>query len=141
MTLLLGDTLVLSSTRITSSSISQQLTPAVPSSSPLNLIEGFNEEERVKSRAAEIVVGDETGSVILTAQSGDQIDTILALGSAGHPFTIRNAYTELTNDEKCLRLLVDTFFGEITSDTSQPPLPPSYINTKNNLSKIRYERI
>lgn len=127
---------------------------------------GDGGKRREKSRAAEIVVGDETGSVILTAQSGDQIDTILALGSAGHPFTVKNAYTELTAGENCLRLLVDTFFGEITpwqsnsdddnnnnnnsSGGSQllsltispsPSSPPSHLNTQNNLSKIRYEKV
>ena len=127
---------------------------------------GDGGKRKEKSRAAEIVVGDETGSVVLTAQNGDQIDTILALGSAGHPFTVKNAYTELTAGENCLRLLVDTFFGEITpwqndggnegnnnddgnSSSSGSQLlsispvsfPPSHLNTKNNLSKIKYERI
>lgn len=127
MTLLLGDVLVLSSSKTATSS------------------------ESGKARAAEIVVGDETGSIIMTAQNGDQTDAVLALGSAGHPFVVWNAYTELASGGMCLRLLVDTFFGSVTplqsSDTGTDaliqvlPPPPLCLNTKNNLSKIRYERV
>lgn len=144
MTLLLGDILVISSAE----TISKHSPPSSSSSSTSSsLIELGNEEEGKvkrgeKSRAAEIVVGDETGSIIFTAQSGDQIDTVLALGRAGHPFTVKNAYTELTNGENCLRLLVDTFFGEIAPcQNSELLLQPTHLNTKNNLSKIKYERI
>lgn len=173
LTLLLGDVLVLSSAETTFSTLPSipppEQQPTQPSSASSLLIDmgsGDGGKRKEKSRAAEIVVGDETGSVVLTAQNGDQIDTILALGSAGHPFTVKNAYTELTAGENCLRLLVDTFFGEITpwqsnsdddnnnnnnsSGGSQllsltispsPSSPPSHLNTQNNLSKIRYEKV
>ncbi|KAG9411438.1 hypothetical protein AC1031_017073 [Aphanomyces cochlioides] len=87
-------------------------------------------------RIAEATIGDETGTVILSARN-DQINLL----QVGRPLVIRNANADVFNG--FLRLNV-TQWGKITPHPdgleSTPPQPEK-VDTSNNISSVEYELV
>jgi len=95
-----------------------------------NIVLEKTRSDSSKTRIAECLVGDSTGSVILTARN-DQIDRI----QIGKPIIIRNAKVDMFKG--FMRLAVDKW-GKIESSNEPANYQP---NTDNNLSNIEYELV
>eukprot|EP01120_Amphizonella_sp_Union-15-10_P009701 TRINITY_DN3739_c0_g2_i3.p1 TRINITY_DN3739_c0_g2~~TRINITY_DN3739_c0_g2_i3.p1 ORF type:complete len:169 (+),score=36.47 TRINITY_DN3739_c0_g2_i3:487-993(+) len=86
--------------------------------------------DNTKVKFAEAVVGDETGSIVLTAKN-DQVD----IAQPGSTIEIRNAKIDMFKGY--MRLVVDKW-GKITQATS----PATFeVNRSNNLSTVEYELV
>jgi replication factor A1 len=83
-----------------------------------------------KIRVAEVILGDETASIILTARN-EQIDLL----KPGSVVEVRNVKVEMFNDA-FMRVVVDKW-GKIISSSE----PANFnVNLDNNLSSVEYER-
>ncbi|RHY20726.1 hypothetical protein DYB25_005209, partial [Aphanomyces astaci] len=87
-------------------------------------------------RIVEATVGDETGTVVLSARNGQ-----IQLLDVGRVLVIRNANADVYNG--FLRLNV-TQWGKIAphpDGIASTPNAPSSINTVNNISSVEYELV
>eukprot|EP00029_Vermamoeba_vermiformis_P005185 TRINITY_DN1731_c0_g1_i1.p2 TRINITY_DN1731_c0_g1~~TRINITY_DN1731_c0_g1_i1.p2 ORF type:complete len:141 (-),score=42.68 TRINITY_DN1731_c0_g1_i1:206-607(-) len=83
-----------------------------------------------KIRVAEVIIGDETASIILTARN-EQIDLL----KPGSLVEVRNVKVEMFNDA-FMRIVVDKW-GKIIPSSE----PANFnVNLDNNLSSVEYER-
>jgi len=95
-----------------------------------NIVLEKTRSDNTKTRIAECLVGDSTGSVILTARN-DQIDKV----QIGKAIIIRNAKVDMFKG--FMRLAVDKW-GKIELSNEPANFQP---NTDNNLSNIEYELV
>jgi replication factor A1 len=82
-----------------------------------------------KIRQADVLVGDQYGSVILVAKN-EQLDLI----SEGAVITVRNCHANVVKEH--LRLEVDRW-GKIEASNEKI----NSVNTANNLSDVEYELV
>ena len=98
----------------------------------VNVVVDKHRVDGTRVRLAEVLVGDETGTVSLRARD-DQIDTLLQ----AQQVVLRNCTLELYQG-KHIRLTC-TKWGKITpfpDDIASTPAPPSNMNRARNFSKI-----
>jgi replication factor A1 len=87
-------------------------------------------------RVAEVLIGDETGCVVLTARN-DQIEKLRKCRTV----VLRN--TKVDMFQSFMRLSVDKW-GKISAHpdgiASTPPAP-AFVNREHNLSQVEYEQV